>query len=205
MNRVRVLLVLVCVAAALFAGLLAWRVGVFGGRSGGANQGVTSTGTAAIGGPFALIDQDGKPVTEAALKGRWSAVFFGFTYCPDVCPGTLQALKAAAGQIGGKADKLQVVFISVDPQRDTPQQMKDYLSAMEMPVKTIGMTGTPEQVAAAAKAYRAYYKKNGEGEGYLVDHSTAVYLMNPEGQFDRVLAYGMTPDQMAEQLNQAIK
>ncbi|MDG2521400.1 SCO family protein [Caulobacter segnis] len=204
MNRVRILLVLLCVAAAIFAGLLAWRVGALGGRSGGPGQ-VSATGTAAIGGPFTLTDQDGKPVTEAALKGRWSAVFFGFTYCPDVCPGTLQALKAAAGQIGDKTEKLQVVFISVDPERDTPQQMKDYLEAMDLPVKTIGMTGTPEQVAAAAKAYRAYYKKNGEGEGYLVDHSTAIYLMNPQGQFDRVLAYGMTPDQMAVQLNQAIK
>ncbi|MET0337948.1 MAG: SCO family protein [Caulobacter sp.] len=205
MNRVRVFLVLICLAAAAFAGVLAWRVGALGGRSGGSSGQVSATGAAAIGGPFTLVDQDGKPVTEAALKGRWSAVFFGFTYCPDVCPGTLQALKAAVGQIGGKADKLQVVFISVDPERDTPQQMKDYLGAMEMPVKTVGMTGTPEQIAAAAKAYRAYYKKNGEGEGYLVDHSTAIYLMNPQGGFDRVLAYGMTPDQMAEQLNQAIQ
>ncbi|WP_269715011.1 SCO family protein [Caulobacter sp. NIBR2454] len=205
MNRVRVFLVLLCLAAAAFAGVLAWRVGALGGKDHRASQAVTSTGTAAIGGPFTLINQDGQPVTEQALKGQWSAVFFGFTYCPDVCPGTLQALNDAARQIGDKADKLQVVFISVDPGRDTPQQMKDYLEAMNMPVKTVGMTGSPEQVAAAAKAYRAYYKKNGEGDGYLMDHSTAIYLMNPEGKFDRVMSYGMTPDQMAEQLKQAIR
>ena len=157
------------------------------------------------GGPFQLIDQNGRPATESLLKGRWSAVFFGFTYCPDFCPTTLQALKAAETELGPKAKDLQVVFISVDPERDTPAALKAYVSNDAFPEGTIGLTGTPEQVAAAAKAYRAYFKKTGEGQDYLVDHTAAVYLMNPKGEFVRVLAGGMTPTEMATQIRDAMR
>lgn len=159
---------------------------------------------AAIGGPFQLVDQDGRAVDEAVLKGKWSAVFFGFTYCPDVCPGTLQALNAAADQLGAKGRDFQVVFISIDPKRDTPAQMKAYLEGQSLRPGTLGLTGTADQTAAAAKVYRAYFETVGEGEDYTVNHSTTAYLMDPNGVFDRPLGYGMTPEQMAEQIAKAM-
>jgi len=196
MSRRNVILIAACVIGLAFLGAVAWKAGVF------SNQG---KGTALVGGPFQLVNQDGKPVDEKILKGKWTAVFFGFTYCPDVCPTTMQALGAAQAQLGPKADKLQVVFISVDPERDNPAQLKSYLSNEVFPKGTIGLTGTPEQVAAAAKAYRVYYKKNGEGDAYLVDHSTAAYLMNPKGQFDRVLPFGIGPEELVRQISEAMR
>ena len=201
MSRRNHILVAACVVGLILMGALAWRAGVFDGQRAGGS----TSGTALVGGPFQLVDQDGKPVDEKILKGKWTAVFFGFTYCPDVCPTTMQALGAAQAQLGPKADKLQVVFISVDPERDTPAQLKSYLSNEVFPKGTIGLTGTPEQVAAAVKAYRVYYKKNGEGDAYLVDHSTAAYLMNPKGQFDRVLPYGIGPEEIARQISDAMR
>ncbi|ODT61887.1 SCO family protein [Phenylobacterium sp.] len=198
MSRRNLILIAACVIGLVFMGAVAWKAGVFAP----ADQG---RGTALVGGPFQLVDQDGRPVDEKILNGKWSAVFFGFTYCPDVCPTTMQALGAAKRQLGPKGDKLQVVFITVDPERDTPAQLKTYLSNEVFPQGTIGLTGSPEQVAAAAKAYRVYYKKNGEGEGYLVDHSTAAYLMNPKGRFDRVLPFGIGPEEIARQISEAMR
>ena len=198
MSRRNLILIAACVIGLVFMGAVAWKAGVFAP----ADQG---RGTALVGGPFQLVDQDGRPVDEKILNGKWSAVFFGFTYCPDVCPTTMQALGAAKRQLGPKGDKLQVVFITVDPERDTPAQLKTYLSYEVFPQGTIGLTGSPEQVAAAAKAYRVYYKKNGEGEGYLVDHSTAAYLMNPKGRFDRVLPFGIGPEEIARQISEAMR
>ncbi len=197
MPRHRLILITVCVLALAATAALAWRAGVFAPAQ--------PQGQAAVGGAFELVDQDGKPVTEAILKDRWSVVFFGFTYCPDICPATLQALGGAAEQLGPKADDLQVVFISVDPERDTPEQVKTYLEAQRMPVRTIGLTGTPQQVAGAAAAYKAYFAKDGEGPDYLVNHSTAAYLMDGKGRFSRVLAYGLTPEQMADQIRRAMR
>jgi protein SCO1/2 len=158
----------------------------------------------AIGGPFQLVDQNGRAVDEAVLKGKWSAVFFGFTYCPDICPGTLQALNAAADLLGAKGRDFQIIFISIDPKRDTPAQMKAYLEGQGLRSGTLGLTGTAEQTAAAAKVYRAYFQIEGEGDDYTVNHSTMAYLMNPQGLFDRPLGYGMTPEQMADQIGKAM-
>lgn len=201
MSRRNLILIAACLVGLVLMGALAWRAGVFGGQG----QAVRSSGAAMVGGPFKLVDQDGKPVDEKILKGKWTAVFFGFTYCPDVCPTTMQVLASAQQQLGPKADQLQVVFISVDPERDTPEQLKTYLSNEVFPKGAIGLTGTPEQVAAAAKAYRVYYKKNGEGSDYLIDHSTPAYLMNPKGQFDRVLPYGISPEETARQISDAMR
>lgn len=175
-------------------------------REGGSQAGVAgSSGQAKVGGPFELVNQDGQPVDESLLKGKWSVVFFGFTYCPDICPSTLQAVAVAEEQLGPQADDLQTVFISVDPERDTPEQLKTYLSLDAFPDKVIGLTGTPEQVEKAAKAYYVYYRKNGEGPDYSVDHSTAAYLMDPEGRFNRVLAYGLPPEEMARLIREAMQ
>lgn len=160
MSRRSIILIAACLVGAVLLGATAWKAGVF--QPAGAAQGATR-GAALVGGPFKLVDQDGRAVDQSILDGKWSVVFFGFTYCPDVCPTTMQTLAAAKQQLGPKGDKLQVVFVSVDPERDTPAQLKTYLSNEIYPKGTIGLTGTPEQVAAAAKAYRVYYRKNGEG------------------------------------------
>jgi protein SCO1/2 len=164
-------------------------------RHEGASQGPTATQAAAIGGPFHMVDQTGKPVDQTLLNGKWSAVFFGYTYCPDVCPTTLQMLGAASRGLGGRANAFQVVFVSVDPARDTPKQLKDYLSNSVFPPGAIGLTGTPQEVAAIAQAYGVYYQKQGAGSDYAVNHSAAIYLMNPNGRFDSVISPQASPDQ----------
>ena len=165
----------------------------------------SAQGQALVGGDFELVNQDGKPVDQTLLNGKWSVVFFGFTYCPDICPTTLQSLDFAIDRLGPKAKDLQVVFVSVDPERDTPQLIKTYLANEAYPKDVIGLTGTPQQVAVAAKAYRVFYEKSGEGPGYLVNHSTAAYLMDPKGRFNRVLAYGLGPDETAHQIGEAMR
>ena len=196
MTRQRILLLIACIAGILVAGALAWRAGVF--ESPDAQAG-------AVGGPFKLVDQTGRPVDESVLKGKWSVVFFGFTYCPDVCPGTLQALTAAHDQLGPQGEDVRIVFISVDPERDTPAKVRDWLAAQRPPEGTLGLTGTVEQTNAAAKAYRVFHEKAGDGPDYLVNHSTAMYVMDPKGRFRRPLAFGMTPDQLAEELRKTLR
>ena len=157
-----------------------------------------STGAPQVGGPFQLVDQDGRTVDQTMLNGKWSLVFFGFTYCPDFCPTTLGALAATQARMGDKARDLQIVFVSVDPQRDTPAALKDYLASDGFPRGVIGLTGTPEQVASAAKAYRAFYEKVGEGETYTMNHSLTVYLMGPDGKFRSALAHDLGPEKSAQ-------
>lgn len=159
---------------------------------------VTSTGQPSVGGPFQLVDQDGRTVDQTLLDGKWSLVFFGFTYCPDFCPTTLAALDATQKRLGDRADDVQIVFISVDPARDTPQALKDYLSSDGFPAGVIGLTGSETQVKAAADAYRAYYQKVGEGEGYTMNHSLTVYLMGPDGTFRTALAHDLGPERAAQ-------
>ena len=165
---------------------------------------VVSTGQADVGGPFRLVDQEGRAVDESLLLGKWSLVFFGFTWCPDYCPTTLAALDATQERLGDKAKDLQIVFISVDPERDTPQALKDYLSSDGFPEGVIGLTGSPEQVRAAADAYRAYYQKVGEGEGYTMNHSLTVYLMGPDGGFRTAVAEELGPERSAAIIERAM-
>ena len=195
MPRHRLFAILAGLVAVLVAGGLIYKTGVLD----------KAPPPSLVGGPFQLVDQNGQPTTEAALKGQWNAVFFGFTYCPDVCPGTLQALAAASDQLGPKAKDLRIVFISVDPDRDKPQAVKDFLSGPTLPKTILGLTGTPEQTAAAARAYRVYYKKAGDGPDYSVDHSTAVYLMDPKGRFVKVIPYNLPPDEIARQIRDAME
>lgn len=156
-----------------------------------------------IGGPFQLIDTEGRSVTEKALLGKPTAVFFGFTYCPEVCPTTLAEMTAALKALGGDADKLNVVFISVDPERDTPEQMKLYLSNFDSRIR--GFTGSIAQTEAAAKAYRVYHQKVPiEGGSYTVDHSSAVYLFDIRGEFVEPIGYGFGHDMIVGRLNRLI-
>jgi protein SCO1/2 len=145
-------------------------------------------GSAAIGGPFTLVDTQGKVFTDRDLLGRPSVVYFGFTYCPEVCPTTLAALSAWMRALGPDADKLNVVFVTVDPERDTPRQMGLYLSSFDHRIR--GLTGAPAQVAQAAKAYLVYYQKVPlDGGSYTMDHSTGVYLMDRQGHLQDLIAY----------------
>jgi protein SCO1 len=201
MNRSRLMFIAAAVFLLGLAGFLAYRAATAPVRT--AAQ--TSTGQALVGGPFTLVDPDGRPVTEAALKGKWTAVFFGYTYCPDVCPMTLQTLGEAQKRMGRRSDALQSIFISIDPERDTPAQMKAYLTSPVFPRNLIGLTGTPEQVAAAAKAYRAPYSKEGEGQGYLMNHPSMLYLMDPQGRFNRIIPAGLSPDDVAKQITTAMQ
>lgn len=199
MKRLRLVVGLCCIAAAIGLGVLVYVKGP------AATAPVVATdGAVQLGGDFQLVNQDGQPVDQGLLKGKWTAVFFGFTYCPDVCPTTLQTLGAAAAQLGPKAKDLQILFISVDPERDSPAKLKAYLSSPGFPKGVIGLTGTPEQVKAAAKAYRAYFEKDGTGDTYLVNHTSLIYIMTPRGAFSRVLAYGLTPDESARQIADAM-
>jgi len=184
--------VLAAAAAVLVALVLVWRP-----PGGGA-------GTAAVGGPFHLVDQAGAAVDERLLRGKWSAVFFGYTYCPDTCPTTLATLGQAVSDLGTDAGRFQVVFITVDPERDTPAALKAYLSSATFPKGARGLTGSSSQIAAVARAYHVYYQKVPQGSSYSMDHTAVVYLMDPQGRFVRPLDVGVAPPEIARQVHAAM-
>jgi protein SCO1/2 len=164
-------------------------------------QPVQSSGTALVGGPFSLVGTDGKPVTDRDFRGRYMLIFFGFTHCPDICPAELQVIAQALEQLGDKAKNVVPIFITLDPERDTPEAMGNYVKSFGP--NFVGLTGSPEAIAVAAKAYRVSYAKveNMESAGdYSVDHSALVYLMDPEGRYVTHFSYGLSADQMAEKL-----
>jgi protein SCO1/2 len=143
---------------------------------------VPSAGASAIGGPFSLVDQDGRTVTDKDLRGRPFLVFFGFTHCPDVCPTALFEISEVLGKLGPEAQRVSALFVTVDPDRDTPAQMKDYLSSFNP--RLVGLTGDPAAIAAVAKEYRVYVKKVPLDHGdYTMDHTALVYLMDKDGRF----------------------
>ncbi|KAL6629124.1 hypothetical protein ACP70R_028889 [Stipagrostis hirtigluma subsp. patula] len=164
-----------------------------------------SVGTAAIGGPFKLLNHDGKSVTEKDFMGKWTLLYFGFTHCPDICPDELQKMAAAIDKIKEKA-KLDIVpvFITVDPERDTVEQVRDYVK--EFHPDLIGLTGTTDEIRQVARAYRVYYMKTEEeGSDYLVDHSIVMYLMNPKMEFVKFYGKNYDTDSLAEGVINEIK
>lgn len=164
------------------------------------------TGVALVGGPFSLTDQDGRRVSEKDFLGKHMLVFFGFTYCPDICPTELQVMTAALDALGPDAEKIQPVFVSVDPERDTPAVLKSYVANFSP--RLVGLTGTPEEIAAMAKAYRVYYAKSGNQsspEDYLVDHSSIIYLMGPDGRFIRHFPYTTDVAKLTAELKEAVR
>jgi len=193
-----------CIAVAVAVAVSAIVVVSGRGEAGPASGLVSSTGQPDVGGPFQLVNQDGQAVDQTVLNGKWSLVFFGFTYCPDYCPTTLGMLEATKRALGDRADEVQIVFISIDPERDTPQALKDYLSSDGFPKGVIGLTGTPEQVRAAADAYRAVYQKVGEGDAYTLNHSLTIYLMGPDGRLRSALGHDLGPDNAARIIKQTM-
>jgi protein SCO1 len=135
-----------------------------------------------------LVDDRGAQVTEAALKGKPTVIYFGYTFCPDVCPTTLTDLAQWMQMLGPDADKLNYVFVTVDPERDTPRVMHDYVSAFDPRIR--GLTGTPDQIAKIAREYRVYYKRIPTSDGgYVMDHSAILDLMDAKGKFVGLIAY----------------
>ena len=154
---------------------------------------------AAIGGPFRLIDQDGRTVTEQDLKGRPSLVFFGFTHCPDVCPTTLFDISEIMRALGSDAERTRAAFITVDPERDTQEVLKDYMSSFDPHVT--GLTGDLPAITSVAKEYRAYFKKVNLDDGsYTMDHTAITYLMDKEGRFVSPFNLRRTPQASAADL-----
>jgi protein SCO1 len=158
--------------------------------------------SAAVGGPFELTSQDGRRFNSDALKGKPFALFFGFTNCPDVCPTTLLELTNRMEDLGADADKLRLVFVTVDPEKDTPDFLKRYLANFDK--RLIGLTGTADEIAAVAKAYRAIFKKVPTKDGYTMDHTATVYLMDAQGRFVGTIAYQESPETQRAKLKRLV-
>jgi protein SCO1/2 len=161
----------------------------------------TATREGGPGGPFTLTAHTGERMSDADFRGRYTLVFFGFTYCPDVCPTTLADMHAALDALGGDAAQVQPLFVSVDPKRDTPEQLAAYVAAFDD--RIIGLTGTEAEIEAVARAYGVYYEyvpDETDPEFYLVNHTAAIYFMDREGRFIRVFSYQTPTDEMVAEI-----
>jgi cytochrome oxidase Cu insertion factor (SCO1/SenC/PrrC family) len=172
-----------------------------------------------IGGPFALIDHTGKPRTDADFRGKLLVVYFGYTYCPDICPGDLLAISQALDRLGAAAQDVQPIFITVDPERDTVEHLADYVSAFHQSL--VGLTGAPDAIRKVATAYKAYYAKvesadrrdadrrdadhkDADHEDYVVDHTAFIYLVGKDGQYLGFLPPSTTPERLGEVIRQQL-
>ncbi len=160
-----------------------------------------------VGGPFTLVAPDGRTVTDRDFRGRWMLVFFGYTFCPDVCPTALANVALVLERLGPLAERLAPVFISIDPERDTPEVVGAYVRQFDP--RIVGLTGTPERVRAAAQAYRAFYRKvepeaGEDADAYLVEHSAWLYLMGPDGTFVKVFPHASDPERVAAAIAEAM-
>jgi protein SCO1/2 len=197
MNRRLALIPYLVLVAFVAAGLL-WYLGDL--RSHNAVESVSTGEVVTLGGPFALTDQNNMLRTEKDFAGKYTLVFFGYTYCPDVCPATLAVMAAALDKLGPRADRIVPLFITVDPKRDTPEKMKSYLASFG--TRFVGLTGTADDIAKVAKEYRVYYREHPAENGgeYTVDHSGVVYLMDPNGKFIANYSLDTSPDMLAADL-----
>ena len=157
-----------------------------------------------IGGPFALIDtKTGRLVTDRDFRGKWLLVFFGYTHCPDVCPTTLSDIADTLTRLGPLADRVQPLFVTVDPMRDTQQALNDYTVAFDP--RILGLTGAPDQIASAASAYKVYYAKRVVGDDYYVDHTATIYLMRPDGNHETSFLSTSGSAEMAKRLREVLQ
>ncbi len=168
----------------------------------------TTSGTVRVGGPFDLIDQTGERRSDEDYRGRYMLVYFGYTFCPDVCPTSLlamsRALQLLSARAPGAAEQVVPLFVTVDPERDTVEALAAY--APSVPPDLVALTGTPEQIATAAKAYRVSYAKAEDASSgtYLMDHSSFIYLIGPDGAYRAHFSHLAQPDEIAEGLERHI-
>ena len=160
--------------------------------------GMALPGGVTMGGPFTLVNTAGETVTEASFRGRWMVVYFGYTVCPDVCPTELQTISAALDRLGPLAARVVPVFITIDPERDTVAALAEYTKLFDE--RLVGLTGSKEQIAAAAKSYRVYYAraKAKDNSDYLMDHSSFIYLVGPDGGFRALFRHGIAVQELAD-------
>jgi cytochrome oxidase Cu insertion factor (SCO1/SenC/PrrC family) len=176
---------------------------LFGGGADGAGGKVM--GQALVGGPFSLTDQNGRRVSDKDFLGRPMLVFFGFTFCPDICPSGLQVIAAALDQLGPKGEAIVPVFVTIDPERDTPEQLKSYLASFHP--RLVGLSGTVAEITDVAKKYRVYFKKVKDEKSsadYTMDHSTIMYLMDAKGQFVAHFSHATSADKLSEGLRKQL-
>lgn len=182
--------------AALFVGWgLVWTGAVK--LAGAPAIGVTVPGGVSIGGPFALVDSAGKPVTDADFRGRWMLVYFGYTFCPDVCPTELQTVANALDLLGPATANIAPLFITIDPGRDTPSVIGEYVKLFDP--RIIGLTGSQTQIDSAARAYRVFAQRvdSKDSTDYLMNHSSFIYLIDPQGRFSSLFRQGTSPQDIA--------
>jgi protein SCO1/2 len=191
MSRANLIRLGLLVLAAIAGGYL-WYLG--SERAQFAQVGET-TGEVAIGGPFSLVDQDGMRRTERDFQGKPMLVFFGFTHCPDVCPTTLSIISATLERLGPDADRLTPIFITVDPRRDRPEQLKGYLASFDP--RFVGLTGTEQEVAAVTSAYKVYARPQNADPDAMFDHSSIIYLMDANNRYLAHYTLETKPEEMA--------
>jgi len=178
---------------------------VIGGLLSYAGDRVTGlpSGTAAIGGPFALVDQDGAPKTDKDFRGQYLLIYFGYTYCPDVCPTTLAVMSNAMKRLGPAGERITPVFVTIDPARDTPKVLKAYLASFDP--RLVGLTGSTDQVKQIEKEYSVYAARQElQGGGYAMTHSNTIYLMGPNGKFVAYYDEAIGPEKLAEALRKQV-
>ena len=161
--------------------------------------------TVSVGGPYTLTDENGRTITDQSFNGLYRLIYFGYTFCPDACPTELQIMSQAIDDLGAAGDKVQPIFITVDPERDTIKQLAGYVPAFHK--RLVGLTGTPEQIGAVEKAFKVYAAKaEGEKGGpYMMNHSSFVYLQGPDGKFITVFPADMDAEKMAAEIGKYMK
>ena len=165
------------------------------------------TGQADVGGPFKLVDHNGKTVTDADYRGRYMLIYFGYSFCPDVCPTTLAVMAQALDRLGGDARRVTPIFITIDPERDTPKVLAEYMKAFGP--QFVGLTGSVDAIKDVEKKYRVYAVKKPldpakPNAGYGMDHSSVLYLMGPNGKLISFYDEAISPDQLTKELRQKI-
>ncbi|MEQ8964313.1 MAG: SCO family protein [Azospirillaceae bacterium] len=200
-SRLIAIVVAVLVVAVLASGAVWFQVARNEAGVPGADNAQVMPGSESIGGAYTLVDQTGGTVTQDAWPQRWKLVYFGYTFCPDVCPTELASMAAAVDLLGEAADRVKPVFISVDPERDTVDRLAEYVPAFHPDM--VGLTGSEAQVKAAAQAFKVYYRKvdpadDASPDYYLMDHSSFVYLISPDGRTVNIFRPNTAPETMAE-------
>jgi len=202
--RLLQLALLVLIGLLLAGGVAAWQIHKDELRRTEMREQAMHPASSALGGPFTLINQDGKTVTDFDYRGKYMLVYFGYTYCPDLCPTGLEAIAHTLDQLGRDAKRIQTVFITIDPARDSSKKLKEYVTSFHPGIE--GLTGTPEQIAQVAKEYQVYYARGEDVDNgdYLMDHSSLIYVMDPKGKFITTFPDDVSPAAMTDALRSII-